>query len=103
MKTATEIAAEIGCSRQAINNAIYSSLRKIYRSIFYHNLSQSPFDAAVMMMQILGISNGDEEDVADFLEAMPKDIRIKVILDGMRIYGFRSKLNRRGFSQSISS
>lgn len=89
MRTAAEIAIEMGCSRQAINNAVYSSLRKIYKSIFFHNLSCSPFDAAVVMMHILGISKRSEEEIADFFESIPRDIRIKIVRDGMKRYGPR--------------
>jgi hypothetical protein len=84
-----EIAREIGITRQAVSYTLRKSMVKMYKYILEKKWAESPFDAMVVLMTVLGVNNGDMKDVNDFISLFSLDIQSSIKEDAKNIYGDR--------------
>jgi predicted transcriptional regulator len=77
----SEIANELGITRQAVSQTLKSSMKKCYKSILKHKFAESPYDAAVALMIFLKVDHGDDQDVKEFFGLFPKEIQKEIYDD----------------------
>jgi len=82
-----EIADYVGITRQAVSYTLRKSLNKMYSYVLQNDLADSPFDAIIVLMKMLRVTNGNTTDVFDFLSYFNKDIQNDVKSDAVKIYG----------------
>lgn len=73
--TGAEIAKQLGITRQAVSSALKNSLRKIYYKLQEKEPLWSPFDIVIAMMLMLNADTGGDDDVKQFFNLLPADIR----------------------------
>jgi predicted transcriptional regulator len=84
-----EIAREIGITRQAVSYALRKGMVKMYKYVLEKGWAESPFEAMVVLMTILGVNNGDMKDVNEFISLFSLDIQEAVKEDAFEKYGER--------------
>ena len=84
-----EIGKVIGISRQAVSYNIKKSMRKMYKYILSSGMADTPFDAVLVLMNVLGINKGDTEDIRSFINLFDMNIREEIENDAVLIYGDR--------------
>lgn len=84
-----EIADELGVSRQYISQTTKAALGKVYRNLEKLDPYLSPLEIIESLMMMFKIDH--EDDVADFLESFPPEIKELVKEDARKNYGIRSK------------
>lgn len=72
----SEIARELGITRQAVSLTLKRAVLKIYTKVIQDKLADNPFEAAIMMQEFFGITN--DEDVKQFFELFPKKIQLEI-------------------------
>ena len=84
-----EIGKELGISRQAVSYSIRKSMRKMYDYVLKQEYAETPFEAILVLMNVLGINNGDTDDVISFIGLFDKDVREQLTDDAIDIYGVK--------------
>lgn len=84
-----EIARELDISRQAVSYAIRKSMGKMYKYILDEGIANSPFQAVLSLMVMLGVNNSDISDVKVFLKMFDKKIIDEVTEEAKQIYVVR--------------
>jgi len=82
-KNGTEIAKEIGISRQAISQIITKSLKKVYIETRKLDKNKSPFDVVLNMMQILNV---EDSDLHNFIQLLPDTLLRSIQTDAIKKY-----------------
>lgn len=82
-KNGTEIAEEIGISRQAISQIITKSLKKVYIETRKLDKNKSPFDVVLNMMQILNV---EDSDLHNFIQLLPDTLLRSIQTDAIKKY-----------------
>ena len=75
----SEIARELGCSRQAVSQTLKRAVTKLYRGLQEDKVTESPTETIMFMREWLGIT--DEEDIQQFYDMFPKSIREEIKSD----------------------
>lgn len=75
----SEIARELGCSRQAVSQTLKRAVTKLYTGLQEEKITESPTETIMFMREWLGIT--DEEDIQQFYDMFPKNIRDEIKLD----------------------
>lgn len=70
----SEIAKELGISRQAVSYNIRKAIKKMYNYILEEKIAETPFQAVVVLMHALNVSNGDVSDIKGFLKLFDKSV-----------------------------
>jgi len=83
----SEIARHLGITRQAVSQTMKSGLRKMYNYILSEGMADSPFDAVMTLIYILKINTASMDDMIDFYNHLPKDIRTVLKEDAIDIFG----------------
>jgi len=83
----SQIGKKLGVSRQAVSYSIRKSMKKMYKYVLEQRIAETPFDAVLALMSILGINDGDTDDVKGFIGLFDKDIRKEIENDAVSIYG----------------
>lgn len=78
-KSGSEIARELGTSRQAVSQTLKRAVTKLYNGLQEEGITDSPTDTIMFMREYLGIQ--DEEDIQQFFDMFPKNIRDEIKLD----------------------
>lgn len=84
--TGSEIATELGISRQAVSQSLKKSMKKIYKQVIKTKLADRPFEIALVMMDAFNINQASEQDVEDFYALFPKDIKNEIRKDAASYY-----------------
>ena len=75
----SEIARELGCSRQAVSQTLKRAVTKLYEGLQEQGITESPTETVMFMRDWLGVT--DEEDIQQFFDMFPKNIREQIKLD----------------------
>ena len=86
----SQIAKELGISRQAVSFALRKAILKMYNEVLKQGYADSPFDAVYTLMVMLGLNKGDIEDISEFISLFPKNIQNSFKIDASKIYNIRS-------------
>jgi len=78
----SEIARELGMTRQAISYSIRKSMKKLYKRVINLGLAEKPFQVILVLMESLNI-NSNVEDLKEFIKLFDDDI-IKLVMDDAR-------------------
>ena len=84
--TGSEIARHLGITRQAVSQSLKSAMRKIYFTVMSDPETDSPFDAAMSIMSILGQETCGKQDLEEFFQLFPTDIQREIRIDASRLY-----------------
>lgn len=76
-----EIAKKLGISRQAVSYSIRTSMKKMYKYVLTSGLADSPFQAAVVLMESLKVNKGSISDIKEFVSLFDKETRKKITDD----------------------
>ena len=87
--TGSEIADELGISRQAVSQSLKKSMKKIYRQVKKLNLADTPFEIVLVMMTFLNINQASKQDVEEFYCLFPKDLQKEIRANATEIYGIK--------------
>jgi hypothetical protein len=71
----SDIARELGITRQGVSQTLKSGMRKLYKEIIRTKIAESPFDAICAMMCCFGLHRAQHDDIVDFLYLLPNDVR----------------------------
>ena len=85
----SEIGKQLGISRQAVSYSIRKSMKSMYYYILEKGMANTPFDAVLVLMSMLGVNDGDINDVKGFIKLFSKDIREDIQNDAITIYGIK--------------
>jgi len=83
----SQIGKELGISRQAVSYSIRKSMKKMYKYVLENDLANNPFDAVLTLMSILGVNEGNTDDIKGFIGLFDKEIRKEIETDAEQIYG----------------
>jgi len=75
-KTGSEIAREMGISRQAVSQTLKRSIKKIYDGLLERGITDNPTQTLMYMMEWFGLT--DDEDIQQFYDMFPKKIKDEV-------------------------
>ena len=64
--TGSEIARELGITRQAVSQALKRAIRKLYDGLMKEGLTDGPIDTVMFMREWLNIT--EDEDIQQFFE-----------------------------------
>jgi predicted transcriptional regulator len=78
----TEIANELGVTRQAISNILRRTMKKFYLQTRKLDKDWGPFETSCAMLRMLNVDN-DIAEVKKFYLLFPKDIRDKIEADAL--------------------
>ncbi len=78
----SEIARELGMTRQAVSYSIRKSMKKMYRRVINLGLAEKPFQVILVLMESLNI-NHNVEDIKEFVKLFDEDT-IKLVMDDAR-------------------
>ncbi len=87
--TGSEIADELGISRQAVSQSLKKSMKKIYRQVKKLDLADNPFEIVLVMMDVLNVNRAAKQDVEEFYCLFPKDLQREIRKNAKEIYGNR--------------
>ena len=82
----SEIAKTMGISRQAVSYSLRKSMRKMYHHVLNGDLAESPFQAVITLMGMLGVDSNSVDDVKTFLKLFDQDIIDSVTQDAAMTY-----------------
>ena len=82
----SQIAKELGISRQAVSFALRKAIVKMYKEVLRRGYADSPFDAIYSLMVMLGLNDGNVTDIQEFVELFPNDIQNDFKTDAICIY-----------------
>ncbi|MCK5020738.1 MAG: hypothetical protein KAS32_27200 [Candidatus Peribacteraceae bacterium] len=85
-----DIARELGISRQAVSCRVRGSMKKMYRFVLDEKIADTPFQAIIALMGILGVTNSDVGDVQQFLKMFDKDIIADVTKEALSTYNIQN-------------
>ena len=77
----SDIARDLGITRQAVSQTLKSGIRKVYNEILRQRIADTPFDAVCTMMVGFGLHESTQDDINDFIYLLPMDIRREVKKD----------------------
>jgi predicted transcriptional regulator len=72
----SEIARELGISRQAVSQALKRAMGKTYRGLLEQKITESPTETVLFMREWFGVL--DEEDIEQFFDLFPKDVQEEI-------------------------
>lgn len=84
-KNGSEIADEMGISRQAVSQIITKALKKVYVETRKLDDEKSPFEVVLNMMKILKI---EESDLHNFIELLPDSLLKSIKGDALKKFPF---------------
>ena len=87
--TGSEIADELGISRQAVSQSLKKSMKKIYRQVKKLRLAEEPFEIVLIMMEVFNVNKASKQDVEEFYCLFPKDLQNDIRKNAKEIYGHR--------------
>ena len=74
--TGSEIARDMGISRQAVSQTLKRAMGKMYRGVMDNGLEETPTEAVLFLQKFLNVT--DEEDIQQFFELFPTDIQNEI-------------------------
>lgn len=77
----SEIAKELGITRQSVSQTLKKGLNKLYYKILDEGIADTPFDAVLAMMITFKLHTTTQDDLIDFLYLLPNGIRREVEKD----------------------
>jgi predicted transcriptional regulator len=83
----SEIASELGITRQAVSQVLKRAIGKVYRGLLDGGVTESPTKTLLLMRDWFGIET--EDDIKQFLNLIPANIR-KEIKDDVGNYKLRN-------------
>jgi len=92
----SEIADELGITRQAVSNILKRAMRKFYIQARKLDAEWGPFECSCAMMRMLKVDNNAEE-IKKFYMLFPPDIRDEIEQDALDNHV--SKKTREEYSQ----
>jgi predicted transcriptional regulator len=85
----SEIAKELGISRQAVSYSIRKSMGKMYGYILSSKIADTPFQAILSLMIMLGMNHSDVKEVEKFVNMFDKKIIDDVKKEAMALYNIK--------------
>jgi IS30 family transposase len=79
----SEIARQLGISRQAVSQALKRGLRKFYRGVQEMDRSWTPFQVVMVMARMLQ-QDGSIKELKALIGLLPSDVRDIVVEDAMK-------------------
>ena len=88
----SQIAGNLGISRQAVSYSLRKSMGKLYKEVIRKGWVEdnSPFEVILSLMTILGVHNGSVDDVTDFIKLFSSDIQKSVRIDASLRFSVQS-------------
>lgn len=86
----SQIAKELGISRQAVSFALRKAVVKMYKEVLRQGYADSPFDAIYTLMTMLGLNDGNITDIQEFVDLFPKDIQNAFKSDAICTFNIKS-------------
>ena len=84
----SEIAKEMGMSRQAVSYSIKKSMKKMYKRIKNLGMADTPFQIILVLMTVLNV-NSSVEEIKNFMKLFDEDITKAVMEDAKNTYNIR--------------
>lgn len=75
----SDIARELGVSRQSVSNLLRKAMKKVYKRTKWLYPEYSPFEVALFLMKIFNIT--DSDDVAKYFKLFNAEIRKEIKTD----------------------
>jgi predicted DNA-binding protein YlxM (UPF0122 family) len=97
MKEGTEIARELGVTRQAVSNTLKRAMSKFYKEVKKMDKDMDPFEVSCSMLHMLGVGN-NVEDIRKFYNLFPPDIRNEIETCALEKHcskGLREKMEKK--------
>jgi len=85
----SEIARELGITRQAVSFALRKSVVKMYHEILNRGYAEGSFEAIQTLAEMLQVNLGSIEDIRDFISLFPEDIQEEIKTDARLLYNIR--------------
>lgn len=79
--SASEIAEELGVTRQDVSQRLKSALVKVYDNIRAMDKTAGPFEVCVSMIQHLNVDQTSEE-LRKFFRLLPNPLKERIVADG---------------------
>lgn len=84
-----EISRELGISRQAVSYTLRRAMGKLYNHMLTDGTADTPFNAILALMGILGVNNSDINDIQQFLKMFDKKIIEEVTEEARKSFNIR--------------
>lgn len=75
-KSSSDIAREMGITRQAVSQSLKRAITKVYNGLQTEGITDSPAKTLIFMREWFGIE--DEDDIKQFITLLPPKIRREV-------------------------
>lgn len=75
-KSGSQIASELGISRQAVSQVLKRAISKVYYRLQEEGITESPTKTIMLMRNLFGVES--EEDIKSFLSIIPPSIRKEI-------------------------
>jgi len=82
----SEIAKNLGMTRQAVSYSIRKSMKKMYKRVINLGLAEKPFDTILVLMEVLNVGSNSTSDIKEFLKLFDDDILELVKKDARSTY-----------------
>lgn len=70
--TGSDIARELGVSRQAVSQILRKAVSKVYTGLIEEKVTESPLETVKFMRDWFGVEV--EDDIKQFLDMLPSDV-----------------------------
>lgn len=85
-KNGSEIAKDLGMTRQAVSVSIRKSIKKMYKRVISLGIADTPFQAVLVLMEVLNVNSNSPKDIKEFIRLFDKDIMELIKEDAKKIY-----------------
>lgn len=85
----SDIARELGISRQAVSATLRRSLKKMYKVVLSQNIADSPFQAVLSLMGMLNVNSNSIHDMREFIAMFDNETIEKVMEDAKTQYNIK--------------
>lgn len=89
----SEVARELGISRQAVSQTLRRTMGKLYKLVLERGYEDTPTGAVMFLQNMLNVS--EEDDVRDFYDLFPPRIQKQIHEDAIKQFGGRKKTYER--------
>lgn len=91
--TGSEIARELGVSRQAVSQILKKAIDKVYKGLMNENITESPLQTVMFMRDWFGVEA--KEDIKQFIDLLPREVYKEVKLDMQKMLGMKHGVCRK--------
>ncbi len=85
----SEIARELGMTRQSVSYSIRKSMKKMYKRVINLGIADTPFQVILVLMDVLNVKSNSVKDIKEFVALFDKDVINSVMEDAKKIYNIQ--------------